>query len=286
MKEIKWLERFAEAEANKAMKKTASVKKVAKQIIVNVDCFPSVKVGSFVDYKDAQYKVVDDKFEDEKGAGIVLERVADGEDGGDMEGSADEGSGMGDSAMCHKADGEDGGDMEGSADEGSGMGDSAMCHKADGEDEGGADEGEGAEKVAKAEAGEEYPTVELVETEKPAPSEELSNAEHTKSVTDAPYHPTANPGNAFAIDCPDTFQEAADATAKAIADEDAQDRTSVEGHYTWNKNRILSAVLEDVEKEEKEEAPVEEVVEEAPEFEEEVFELEPEETEKEEKKAE
>ena len=267
MKEIKWLERFAEAEANKAMKKTASVKKVAKQIIVNVDCFPSVKVGSFVDYKDAQYKVVDDKFEDEKGAGIVLERVADGEDGGDMEGSADEGSGMGDSAMCHKADGED---------------------------EGGADEGEGAEKVAKAEAGEEYPTVELVETEKPAPSEELSNAEHTKSVTDAPYHPTANPGNAFAIDCPDTFQEAADATAKAIADEDAQDRTSVEGHYTWNKNRILSAVLEDVEKEEKEEAPVEEVVEEtpaeevveeAPEFEEEVFELEPEETEKEEKKA-
>ena len=268
MKEIKWLERFAEAEANKAMKKTASVKKVAKQIIVNVDCFPSVKVGSFVDYKDAQYKVVDDKFEDEKGAGIVLERVADGEDGGDMEGSADEGSGMGDSAMCHKADGED---------------------------EGGADEGEGAEKVAKAEAGEEYPTVELVETEKPAPSEELSNAEHTKSVTDAPYHPTANPGNAFAIDCPDTFQEAADATAKAIADEDAQDRTSVEGHYTWNKNRILSAVLEDVEKEEKEEAPVEEVVEEtpaeevveeAPEFEEEVFELEPEETEKEEKKAE
>ena len=271
MKEIKWLERFAEAEANKAMKKTASVKKVAKQIIVNVDCFPSVKVGSFVDYKDAQYKVVDDKFEDEKGAGIVLERVADGEDGGDMEGSADEGSGMGDSAMCHKADGED---------------------------EGGADEGEGAEKVAKAEAGEEYPTVELVETEKPAPSEELSNAEHTKSVTDAPYHPTANPGNAFAIDCPDTFQEAAEKTEEAIADEDAQDRTSVEGHYSWNKNRILDAVMHDVEEEEKEvpaETVVEETVEETPEdeveetpeFEEEVFEELPEEKEeKEEKKAE
>ena len=284
MKEIKWLERFAEAEANKAMKKTASVKKVAKQIIVNVDCFPSAKVGSFVDYKDAQYKVVDDKFEDEKGAGIVLERLADG--------SADDENSGDDTVMRHEADGEDGGDMEGSADEGSDMGDSAMCHKADGEDEGGADEGEGAEKVAKAEAGEEYPTVELVETEKPAPSEELSNAEHTKSVTDAPYHPTANPGNAFAIDCPDTFQEAADATAKAIADEDAQDRTSVEGHYTWNKNRILSAVLEDVEKEEKEEAPVEEVVEEAlveeekPEFEEEIFELEPEEDSEGERKAE
>lgn len=279
MKEIKWLERFAEAEANKAMKKTASVKKVAKQIIVNVDCFPSVKVGSFVDYKDAQYKVVDDKFEDEKGAGIVLERVADG--------SADDENSGDDTVMRHEADGEDGGDMEGSADEGSGMGDSAMCHKADGEDE-----GEGAEKVAKAEAGEEYPTVELVETEKPAPSEELSNAEHTKSVTDAPYHPTANPGNAFAIDCPDTFQEAADATAKAIADEDAQDRTSVEGHYTWNKNRILSAVLEDVEKEEKEEETPVEVSEEAlveeekPEFEEEIFELEPEEDSEDERKAE
>lgn len=280
MKEIKWLERFAEAEANKAMKKTASVKKVAKQIIVNVDCFPSVKVGSFVDYKDAQYKVVDDKFEDEKGAGIVLERVADG--------SADDENSGDDTVMRHEADGEDGGDMEGSADEGSGMGDSAMCHKADGEDEG----GEGAEKVAQASPGEEYPTVELVDTEKAAPSEELSNAEHTKSVTDAPYHPTANPGNAFAIDCPDTFQEAADATAKAIADEDAQDRTSVEGHYTWNKNRILSAVLEDVEKEEKkEETPVEVseealVEEEKPEFEEEIFELEPEEDSEDERKAE
>ena len=261
MKEIKWLERFAEAEANKAMKKTASVKKVAKQIIVNVDCFPSVKVGSFVDYKDAQYKVVDDKFEDEKGAGIVLERVADG--------SADDENSGDDTVMRHEADGEDGGDMGGDA-EGS----------------------EGAEKVAQSEAGEEYPTVELVDTEKAAPSSPLSDAEHTKSVTDAPYHPTANPGNAFAIDCPDTFQEAADATAKAIADEDAQDRTSVEGHYTWNKNRILSAVLEDVEKEEKKEETPAEVSEEAlveeekPEFEEEIFELEPEEDSEDERKAE
>ena len=269
MKEIKWLERFAEAEANKAMKKTASVKKVAKQIIVNVDCFPSAKVGSFVDYKDAQYKVVDDKFEDEKGAGIVLERLADG--------SADDENSGDDTVMRHEADGEadgaEGGDMGGDA-----------------------EGGEGAEKVAQSEAGEEYPTVELVDTEKAAPSEELSDAEHTKSVTDAPYHPTANPGNAFAIDCPDTFQEAAEETEKAIADEDAQDRTSVEGHYTWNKNRILSAVMKDVEEEEKKEetsveAPVEVseealVEEEKPEFEEEIFELEPEEDSEGERKAE
>lgn len=266
MKEIKWLECFAEAEASKTMKKTASLKKVAKQIIVNVDCFPSAKVGSFVNYKDAQYKVVDDQFEDEKGAGIVLERLADG---GDDENSGD------DSAMRHEADEE----TEG-------------AEGAEGAEDGGDTEGT-AEKVAAASAGKEYPTVGLVDTEKDAPSAELSDAEHTKSVTDAPYHPTANPGNAFAIDCPDTFQEAADATAKAIAEEDAQDRTSVEGHYTWNKNRILSAVLEDVEKEEEEtpaevavEDTVEKVPEEAPEFEEEIFELEPEDEEKEEKKAE
>lgn len=263
MKQIKWLESFAEAEAKKTMTKTASVKKVAKQIIVNSSCFPSVKAGSFVNYKNDQYKVIDDKFEDEKGAGIVLERVADG--------SADDDNSGDSSPMLHQAEGEDAGDS----------------------DEG----GEGAEKTAQATPGEEYPTVELVDTDNAAPSEELSNAEHTKSVTDAPYHPTANPGNAFAIDCPDTFQEAADKTEEAIANEDAQDRTSVEGHYTWNKNRILDAVMHDVEEEEKkEEVPAETVVEEtveetpeneveeAPEFEEEVFEELPEE--KEEKKAE
>ena len=262
MKQIKWLESFAEAEAKKTMTKTASVKKVAKQIIVNSSCFPSVKAGSFVNYKNDQYKVIDDKFEDEKGAGIVLERVADG--------SADADNSGEESPMRHQAEGEDAGDS----------------------DEG----GEGAEKTAQASPGEEYPTVELVDTGNAAPSEELSNAEHTKSVTDAPYHPTANPGNAFAIDCPDTFQEAADKTEEAIANEDAQDRTSVEGHYTWNKNRILDAVMHDVKEEEKEEVPAETVVEEtveetpeneveeAPEFEEEVFEELPEE--KEEKKAE
>ena len=266
MKQIKWLESFAEAEAKKTMTKTASVKKVAKQIIVNSSCFPSVKAGSFVNYENDQYKVIDDKFEDEKGAGIILERVADG--------SADNENSGEDSSMRHQAD--DGG--EGASDEG----------------------GEGAEKIAQATPGDEYPTVELVDADKAAPSEELSNAEHTKSVTDAPYHPTANPGNAFAIDCPDTFQEAAEKTEEAIADEDAQDRTSVEGHYSRNKNRILDAVMHDVEEEEKEvpaETVVEETVEETPEdevevketpeFEEEVFEELPEEKEeKEEKKAE
>ena len=269
MKQIKWLESFAEAEAKKTMTKTASVKKVAKQIIVNSSCFPSVKAGSFVNYENDQYKVIDDKFEDEKGAGIILERVADG--------SADNENSGEDSSMRHQA--EEGG--EGASDEGG-------------------EGGEGAEKIAQATPGDEYPTVELVDADKAAPSEELSNAEHTKSVTDAPYHPTANPGNAFAIDCPDTFQEAAEKTEEAIADEDAQDRTSVEGHYSWNKNRILDAVMHDVEEEEKEvpaETVVEETVEEtpedevevkeAPEFEEEVFEELPEEKEeKEEKKAE
>lgn len=258
MKQIKWLESFAEAEAKKTMTKTASVKKVAKQIIVNSSCFPSVKAGSFVNYKDDQYKVIDDKFEDEKGAGIILERVADG--------SADDENSGEDSPMRHQAE----------------EGDESAS------DEGG-EGGEGAEKTAQTTPGEEYPTVELVDTEKAAPSEELSNAEHTKSVTDAPYHPTANPGNAFAIDCPDTFQEAAYKTEEAIANEDAQDRTSVEGHYSWNKNRILDAIMHDVEEEEKEvpaETVVEEMVEEAPEFEEEVFEELPEEKEKKEKKAE
>ena len=95
-REIKWLTAFAEQEAAKAkMKKEAGVK-VAQQTIVNKSDYPTVEAGSVVDFENAKYKVVNINYVDELGDGIVLEKLAEGEevdmggegDGGEMETTA------------------------------------------------------------------------------------------------------------------------------------------------------------------------------------------------------
>ena len=78
MKKIDWLESFAEEQLKKqGMKKTASLNKVAEQIIVDCGDYPEAKVGSMVDYQNAKYKVIDTEYEDMEGPGIVLEKVAE-----------------------------------------------------------------------------------------------------------------------------------------------------------------------------------------------------------------
>ena len=82
-REIKWLTQFAEKEAAKAkLKKEASVK-VAQQTIVNKSDFPDVTAGSVVDFENAKYKVVNTDYVDELGNGVILEKLAEGEDAGD-----------------------------------------------------------------------------------------------------------------------------------------------------------------------------------------------------------
>lgn len=85
MKEIKWLSDFAVEQAAK-LQKTASLNKKAAQIIVNCDDVPGACNGQEVTYKNEKYTVVDASFQDEAGAGIVLEKLGEGEevvDGGE-----------------------------------------------------------------------------------------------------------------------------------------------------------------------------------------------------------
>ena len=232
-KKITWLEQFANS-YNEELQKTASKVKIADQIIVDCSAYPDVKVGSFVDYKDNKYKVVDTEFRDSAGPGIVLEKLAEGEempedvatdmpvDGGEVEASIEEP----DEKEC--GDGSDCMDVE----------------KTAGLDDVTADPIEQAVDAI-LDTGNEYPsTVEQPGGVKPAPSAPLGKPGQ-KRLTDAPYHPTFDPGEQYAMDCPDDFQDAADRTADVINQEDAQDRTTVDGHYTWNQNIIINNIIND-----------------------------------------
>ena len=238
MKKIDWLEQFAD-DYNKKMTKTASAKKSAQQVIVDRSEFPKAVAGNLVTYANAQYKVVDAEFEDEQGPGIILEKVGDFEDGG-----CDDGTCVTDEKEC---------------------GDSTVTladlkNLFDDDD---------IPEIEEEETEEETPeenVEELVENivdeipeevvdepaedyygsdKKTAPSKELGEE---KKVTDAPYHPTGNPGNDFAVTKthPDEYEDAAKKTEEQIKHEDSQDRTTVDGHYTWNKNRILDRIVADL----------------------------------------
>ena len=271
-KKINWLDQFAMSEYEKAQK-TASVTKVADQVIVDCTAYPNVEVGSFVDYNNGKYKVVDNKYQDSIGPGLLLEKVAEGEEipvedvpteGGEVEASVEEKE-CGDGADC-------------SIEKSAGIDE---INEPSGEDviENAVDilMNDGADST---DAHAEYPdTVAKPGGVKPIASDP-NIGPGKKNVTDAPYHPTTDPGEQYAIDVPDTFQEAADRTADTISQEDAIDRTTVEGHFTWNQNIILDSIVNDPDfafeedeftEEEIPEAPVEDefVEEEIPELEDE-----------------
>jgi hypothetical protein len=244
MKKIKWLDNFADSYAKEySMEKTASATKVANQVIVNCTDYPNAKVGSLVDYENGKYKVVNTEFADEVGPGIILEKVADGEEGTD-----------------------EGGDVEASKEVSTEDTCKASCEDESKEEEGKEEKTASTYMYVEEEIPEvsDYPNTEAIGGDKAMPSAPITGPGQ-KSVTDAPYHPTSDPGNSFAFDCPDDFQDAADATADAIASEDSVDRTDVKGHYTWNQNSILSRMFEDFQNEApEEEVVVEEVVEDVP----------------------
>lgn len=80
MKMVSWLDKFAQDRS-----KINKMKKTAKKIIVNKDNFPTVKNDDIVEYENEKYKVVDSKFEDENGDGIMLEKCANIEDADPMD---------------------------------------------------------------------------------------------------------------------------------------------------------------------------------------------------------
>lgn len=76
-KKLNWLDKFAQEQAKKeAMKKEASLKRVANQIIVSPEDVPNAQEGQTVEFNGEQFKVVDANYFDEIGPGVVLERVA------------------------------------------------------------------------------------------------------------------------------------------------------------------------------------------------------------------
>lgn len=76
-KKFNWLDKFAQDQAEKqSMKKEASTKKVANQIIVNPEDAPNAQDGATIDFNGEQFKVVDANFSDDMGPGVVLEKAA------------------------------------------------------------------------------------------------------------------------------------------------------------------------------------------------------------------
>lgn len=226
-KKIDWLEQFAMDYQDK-LQKTASLNREADQIIVDCSAYPNAKVDSLVDHNGHKYKVISTEYKDKSGPGILLEKLADSNFGTD-DPTADAVISNGEVKVTAIEDDN-----------------TANC-------------GDSFQKVAATASGEmvevelpevsdsEYPPI--IPTPggvKPIPSAPI---EQEKRVTDAPYHPTYDPGNKYALDVEEDYQTAADRTANIIAQEDAQDRTTVEGYFTWNKNIILDKIVDDAKSE-------------------------------------
>lgn len=229
-KKIDWLEQFAN-DQYKQLQKTASINKIAEQIIVNCSTYPNAKVGSLVDYENNKYKVIDTEYHDKSGPGILLEKIAEVESptaSGEVStknGNVPPTSVENDSANC--------GDC-------APLPKTASIRTAAAEIDEDFDEleiNDDNDELANFDdsGSSEYPSI--IPTPggvKPIQSEPIIGPGQ-KKLTDAPYHPTYDPGEEYALDIPDTFQEAADRTANIINQEDAIDRTTVEGHYSWNQ---------------------------------------------------
>ena len=253
-KKINWLDKFANDQFD-VMQKTASLDKQAEHIIVDRSAYPNVKKGSQVDYQNTKYIVCDPQYMDEAGPGLLLKKVAEG----DMETPVSTG----------EVDCINGTVQASTVEEEKNCGD---CFDAPKEVKAARrnrfslaelnldnlvlpEDNEG-EKVA--EASEYSDVIPEPGGNKPAPSAPIEGP-GKKNVTDAPYHPTFDPGERYSLEIDEEFQSAADRTADVIAQEDAQDRTTVKGHFTWNQNIILDNIVKDFQKED---APVDEEVDE------------------------
>ena len=256
-KKIDWLEQFATDQYNK-MTKTASQRKIATQIIVDRSKYPNAKVGSLVDFDNKKYKIVDTKYRDKSGPGILLEQVTaslennpacNGEvkpTNGTIPATSTEQSGAncGDCSPLPKtastkvaAKNDDDFDVLADFDD-SKFDESDIANT---DVDFGLESNVGSVKEISGPEESEYPAiVSRPGGVKPAPSAPIEGP-GKKNVTDAPYHPTFDPGEQYALESLDEWQDAADRTAKAISQEDAQDRTTVEGHYTWNQ--YIDAIL-------------------------------------------
>lgn len=257
-KKIDWLEQFATDQYNK-MTKTASQRKIATQIIVDRSKYPNAKVGSLVDFDNKKYKIVDTKYRDKSGPGILLEQVTaslennpacNGEvkpTNGTIPATSTEQSGAncGDCSPLPKtastkvaAKNDDDFDVLADFDD-SKFDESDIANT---DVDFGLESNVGSVKEISGPEESEYPAiVSRPGGVKPAPSAPIEGP-GKKNVTDAPYHPTFDPGEQYALESLDEWQDAADRTAKAISQEDAQDRTTVEGHYTWNQ--YIDAILD------------------------------------------
>ena len=233
-KKIDWLADFANSEYKK-MQKTASLK-TANQVIVDRSAFPNVKVGTLVDYKQGKYKVVDTDYYDKGGPGLMLEEVACGESptntgevkvqNGTVEASIEEDD---ETANC--------GDVFKTA---------SKIDDVDDIDLDSLDDSK--EKAVTAQS--DYPdTVPQAGGVHPIPSAPIEGPGQ-KKITDPPYHPSYDPGESASLD-PEWddvgFGESAKRTQEIIRQEDEQDRTTVEGHFTWNKfiDTLLGETSED-----------------------------------------
>ena len=267
-KRIDWLEQFAN-DQYKQMTKTASREKIANQIIVDRSSYPNAKVGSLIDFDNAKYKVVDTKYHDKSGPGLLLEEITasldtpDGEvkpvDGTIPATSTEQSANCGDCCapptktaqrigkeIIAAKDDDDSDfnldlsdlnfDDDGKEDKGTSINDDAEANNdfdalADFDD-----------SKINVDNDSEYPSIiPRPGGVKPMPSAPIEGP-GKKHVTDAPYHPTYDPGEQYALERLDGWQDAADRTAKAIEQEDTQDRTTVEGHYTWNQ--YIDAMLD------------------------------------------
>ena len=235
-KNIDWLDQFAN-DQYKQLKKTASINKIAEQIIVNCSAYPNAKIGSLVDYENNKYKVIDTEYHDKSGPGILLEKVADLEsptasgevsvkDGTVPASTTENGANCGD-PTC-------------------GLPKTAAAAAANEEEDilADFDDSNSNDDEITLTAASEYPSI-IPEPGgvKPIASAPIEGP-NKKNVTDAPYHPIFDPGEQYALDSLDEWQDAADRTLKTIEKEDSIDRTTVEGHYTWNTE--IDNMLDDV----------------------------------------
>ena len=222
-KKISWLDQFA-SDYNAQLQKTASLDHEAAQIIVDCSAYPNAKVGSLVDFENHKYKIIDPNYHNEAGPGILLEKLAESDFCSDPMENATVSNGEVKATSIED--------------------DSKNCGPFCGEVKTAADKE--ADELLR-EAISEYPdTITKPGGVKPAPSADIEGP-GKKNVTDAPYHPTYDPGEQYALDIDEDWETAAKQTAEAIRQEDAQDRTTVKGYYTWNQNIILDKIVDDVE---------------------------------------
>ena len=245
-KKIEWLDQFANDQYNK-MTKTASQKKVANQIIVNRSAYPNAKIGTLVDYDNNKYKVVDTKYRDKSGPGLLLEEVTACGSSPTCTGEIQTNNGIVPPTSEVKTPGDN--SVKTAAKKDFDLDFDALANFDDSKSDDNNDDFDNANddlNINESTVGDSAATMELSGNtgyseypdtitrpggNKPIASTDIEGP-GKKNITDAPYHPTYDPGEQYALESLDEWQTAADRTAAAIKQEDEQDRTTVEGHYS------------------------------------------------------